>query len=155
MTDPLRRADAWTRNDPIASNDPGLTQDAGWQIGVSRTVPHPLPKVWDLISGPTGLSIWLGPGATLSPTRGTKYTTRDGAVGDVRGYRERDRIRVTCRPPGWDHLTTIQVTVSAKGNQTLLRFHQEWLANPAERSRQRDHWQSIMTRVAGALDSTP
>ncbi|GLW92357.1 SRPBCC family protein [Actinokineospora globicatena] len=155
MTDPLNRADAWTRTDPLAVSDPGLTQDAGWQIGVSRTVPHPLAKVWDLISGPTGISMWLGPGAVLSPTRGTKYATRDGAVGDVRGYRDRDRIRVTCRPPGWDHFTTIQVTVTAKGDKTLLRFHQEWLANPGERARQRDHWTAVMDRVTGALDTTP
>ncbi|GAA3008421.1 SRPBCC domain-containing protein [Actinokineospora diospyrosa] len=156
MTDPLRRADSWTRSDPIAVNDPGLTQDAGWQIGVSRTLPHPLAKVWDLISGTTGISLWLGPGAVLQPTRGSLYATRDGAVGDVRGYRDRDRIRVTCKPSGWDHFTTIQVTVSAKApDKTLLRFHQEWLADSAERVRQRDHWQSVMDRVAGALDSTP
>jgi uncharacterized protein YndB with AHSA1/START domain len=44
--------------------------DVGWQIGVSRTVPHPLPVVWDFISSPGGLALWLGPGADLTPERG-------------------------------------------------------------------------------------
>jgi hypothetical protein len=32
----------------------GLTKDAGWQIGVSRTLPDPPSPVWDFISGPEG-----------------------------------------------------------------------------------------------------
>lgn len=31
----------------------GQTQDAGWQIGVSRTLDHPLERVWDaLVTSP-------------------------------------------------------------------------------------------------------
>nr|WP_026423222.1 SRPBCC domain-containing protein [Actinokineospora inagensis] len=151
----MRGPDTHTRLDPVGTYEPGLTQDAGWQIGVSRTLAQPLAKVWDFISGPTGLTIWLGPGATLTPTRGSRYTTTTGTTGEVRGYRPQDRIRVTCRPAGWDHVTTIQVTLTANGPKTTLRFHQEWLTNAAERTRQRTHWQSILTHIESALQSTP
>lgn len=27
----------------------GKTKDAGWEIGVSRTVPHPIEHVWEML----------------------------------------------------------------------------------------------------------
>ncbi|OXY99400.1 hypothetical protein [Streptomyces sp. 2R] len=30
----------------------GLTQDAGWEIGVSRTIHRPPQAVWEFITGP-------------------------------------------------------------------------------------------------------
>ncbi|MFI6978364.1 SRPBCC domain-containing protein [Embleya sp. NPDC050154] len=126
----------------------GLTKDAGWQIGVSRTLPHPVPVVWDFISSPEGIAIWLGSGAALAPERGTPYRTDAGAAGEVRGYRPQDRIRVT------HGTTTIQVAVAptADGARTMLRFHQERLASAQERERQRTRWEHVMDRVAGVLD---
>lgn len=41
----------------------GKTRDAGWQIGASRTMDHPLARVWTaLVESP---DLWLGPGAYL------------------------------------------------------------------------------------------
>ncbi|ACZ87856.1 hypothetical protein [Streptosporangium roseum] len=48
----------------------GLTEDAGRQIGVSRTPPHLAPVVRDFISRSEGLALWHGPGAVLTPERG-------------------------------------------------------------------------------------
>ncbi|MET8505572.1 SRPBCC domain-containing protein [Streptomyces sp. NPDC014779] len=126
----------------------GLTKDAGWQIGVSRTLPHPPAVVWDFISGPEGIALWLGPGAALAPERGAPYRTADGVAGEVRGYRPGDRIRVT------HGTTTVQVALApaAEGSRTMLRFHQEHLASAEERERRRGHWQDVMDRVAAALD---
>lgn len=124
----------------------GLTKDAGWEIGVSRTLPQSPSAVWDFISGPRGLELWLGTGARLTPERGAPYTTDAGTGGEVRGYRLGDRIRVT-----YGH-TTVQVTVSAAaGGRAVLRFHQERMASAEERERQRAHWQRVMDRIAGAL----
>ncbi|HEV7626427.1 MAG TPA: SRPBCC domain-containing protein [Streptomyces sp.] len=99
----------------------GLTKDAGWQIGVSRTLPLP--------------------GLTLA----------DGTTGEVRGYREGSRIRLTHRPAGAQTETTVQFTVTPRGGACLLRFHQERLAGSAEREEQRRHWQGVMDEVAAAL----
>ncbi|MFE5871837.1 SRPBCC domain-containing protein [Streptomyces roseifaciens] len=129
----------------------GLTKDAGWQIGVSRTLPHPAPAVWDFISSPEGIALWLGPGADLTPERGAPYRTAAGVTGEVRGYRPGDRIRVT------HGTTTVQValtpaTPAADGPRTILRFHQDRLTSAEEREQQRAHWQGVMDRVAAALD---
>lgn len=126
----------------------GLTKDAGWQIGVSRVVPHPATTVWDFISSPEGIALWLGPGAVLAPEQGTPYRTAGGVAGEVRGYRPADRIRVT------HGTTTVQVALAraADGARTVLRFHQEHLASAEERERQRTYWQHVMDQVSTALD---
>ncbi|MGC5342947.1 SRPBCC family protein [Streptomyces sp. DT171] len=126
----------------------GLTKDAGWQIGVSRILPHPATIVWDFISSPEGIALWLGSGAVLAPEHGTPYRTTEGVAGEVRGYRPADRIRVT------HGTTTVQValTPAADGARTTLRFHQEHLASAEERERQRAHWRRVMDQVATALD---
>ena len=38
----------------------GRTKDAGFQIGVSRTVPHDAAAVWELLTSSVGLAVWLG-----------------------------------------------------------------------------------------------
>ncbi len=40
----------------------GLTRDAGWQIGVSRTLPIDLETAWKLLTSRMGLGLWLGEG---------------------------------------------------------------------------------------------
>jgi hypothetical protein len=63
-----------------------------------------------------------------------------------------DRVRLTSRPAGWDHDTTVQVTVSTSASgRTTLRFHQEWPAGPEERARQRARWKDVLAAVERAL----
>ncbi|SDI62735.1 Uncharacterized conserved protein YndB, AHSA1/START domain [Actinokineospora alba] len=131
----------------------GQTKDAGWQIGVSKTVPHPVARVWDFIASPEGTAVWLGPDAELKPEKGFRYETATGVAGEVRSFHEHDRIRLTWRPADWDHDSTVQVAVTANGDRTVLRFHQEWLADAEERERQRAYWKGVMNTVVDALGS--
>jgi uncharacterized protein YndB with AHSA1/START domain len=135
------------------STPTGQTEDAGFEIGVSRTIPVPLEQVWDFLVSREGVALWLGQDVELPTEKGTRYTTADGTTGDLRSFHKQNRIRITWRPQEWDHDTTVQVTVSDNGGKTLLRFHQEWLADTAERSRQRDHWKAIMESVVAALEN--
>jgi uncharacterized protein YndB with AHSA1/START domain len=131
--------------------DVGKTADAGWQIGVSKTVPYPLAEVWEFLSGRDGVEVWLGPGAELPRKAGETYETESGTAGEVRSFRELDRIRLTWRPKDWDHDSTVQVTVSSSGTKTTIRFHQEWLSGPDERAEQREYWKDVIERVSTAL----
>lgn len=71
----------------------------------------------------------------------------------MRGYRELDRIRVTSQIPDSEPETTIQVTVrAAPSGRTTLGFHQERLAVPGERERQRAHWAGVLDRIQERLD---
>lgn len=125
----------------------GLTKDAGWEVGVSRTLPHAPRDVWDFVSGPEGVALWLGAGAELTAEAGAPYATDDGVSGEVRGYRPGEKIRVTYGD------TTVQVAVRpAAGGRAMLRFHQERMSDAAGRERRRAHWQGVMDAVAAALD---
>lgn len=130
----------------------GETKDAGFQIGVSRTIPFPAGTVWDFLVGAEGQAVWLGPGAALTAEKGAPYRTESGISGEVRSFHDHDRIRLTWRPPGRRHETIVQVTVRpAAGDRAALRFHQERLSGPDERAEQRAHWQSVLGAVTEAL----
>ncbi len=133
----------------------GLTQDAGFQIGVSRTLRQPPATVWQFLTSPEGLALWLGDLPTLGSTPGTPYTTTHGTTGELRSYHPGTRIRLTWRPTDWTHDTTLQLTVTPTPTGTLLRFHQERLTTPTERETQRHHWQSVITAVTNTLTPAP
>ncbi|MGP4044828.1 SRPBCC family protein [Streptomyces sp. 2A115] len=126
----------------------GLTQDAGWNIGVSRTLPQPPEAVWEFIASPEGVALWLGEGAVLprAPKKGDTYETKTGVGGEVRGYHPGTRIRVTYGR------TTVQVTVSsAPHGRTVINFHQERMSSAEEREVQRGHWAAVMDEAEGRL----
>ncbi len=99
----------------------GKTKDAGWEIGVSRTVPLTLEEAWARIEDPAS---WLGEEAD-----------------DVRSSHPHDRIRV-----GWQG-TIVQVTVRSAKTGTTVTFHQERLADAEQRERQRTHWAGVLDRL--------
>ncbi len=130
----------------------GQTKDAGWQIGVSKTIGRSAEDVWDFITSAEGVAIWLGEGVTVQPEPGVGYETSDGIRGETRSFREMDRIRLTWQPAGWSHETTLQLAVRASGpGKAMLRIHQERLADAAEREQQRRHWQGVLAELITAL----
>ena len=129
----------------------GKTKDAGWQIGVSITVPYRVEEVWEVLVGASGAAIWLGEGVQLSGEPGQRYCTSDRTRGEVRSYRHGDRIRLTWQPADWDHDTTVQVALQDRGDRTGLRFHQERMLSAAERDQQRQHWRNVAEDLRGVL----
>ncbi|MFD9543620.1 SRPBCC domain-containing protein [Streptomyces sp. NPDC060022] len=125
----------------------GLTQDAGWEIGVSRTLPRTASAVWEFIAGDEGVALWLGSASPLPTEKGAPYRTAGGVEGEIRSYHPGNRIRLT------HGSTTVQVTVSpSPEDRAVLRFHEERLGSAEEREERRAHWQHVMDRVAAALD---
>jgi uncharacterized protein YndB with AHSA1/START domain len=136
----------------VTESPVGLTKDAGWQIGVQRTVRAPIEEVWNYLTSPAGQDVWLGTGARLGDTKGEPYTARDGTRGELRSRRQHDRIRFTWHPRGWDHDSTVQVAVRATPKGTTIRFHQERLASAQERALMRKHWERVAEAVKAALE---
>lgn len=121
----------------------GKTKDAGWQVGVSITVPYRADDVWKVLVSEAGLACWLGGDVRLLGNAGQRYHTSDGTQGEVRSYRTGDRIRLTWWPAGADHDTTVQVAIQDKGDRTGVRFHQERMLGEQEREQQRRHWKQV------------
>jgi uncharacterized protein YndB with AHSA1/START domain len=128
----------------------GLTKDAGWQVGVSRTIPIELDVAWDFLVSPTGLRLWLGE-VTAPLADGAAYETRDGTTGEVRSLRPRDRVRLTWKPEGREQPATVQVAVTPAQRGTTVRFHTERLVSEDERERLRRRWREALDRIEAQL----
>lgn len=138
----------------MSASEVGRTKDAGWQIGVSTTVNHPIERVWAFLTSTQGTAVWLGHGVDVLDEKGQPYETAEGTVGETRSVRPHDRIRLTWQPEGWDHDSTVQVAVTPSGpGRTMLRFHQERLTSAHEREQQRTHWRAVLASVVDAIDA--
>ena len=105
----------------------GLTKDAGWEIGVSRTVPHDPEAVWALLED---VPSWLG-----------------GEPDSVRSHNPHDRMRLASRG------TIVQVVIRQGKTGTSIRFHQEKLQSAEEREAQRTHWKGVIDRLVERLEA--
>lgn len=126
----------------------GETKDAGFQVGVQRTLELPASDAWTLITGSEAREIWLGgsvPDLEFEP--GARAETSDGHEIEIRSVKKPERIRLRWRPPRRPTATTLQLYLLGKGDRTALRFHQEHLANPDERERMKRHWTDVLGRL--------
>ncbi|MDY7100597.1 MAG: SRPBCC domain-containing protein [Actinomycetota bacterium] len=126
----------------------GLTRDAGWQIGVSRTVAADLGAVWDLLVSAEGLALWLGEGVDVPLVTGQQYETAAGTVGEVRSLRPYDRVRITWQPADRPQPATVQIAVRQAANGCSVRFHTERLDSSDEREVMRVHWKRVAAELA-------
>ncbi len=132
------------------SGTTGLTRDAGWQVGVRRTVPAQPDAVWTLLRSREGTEAWLG--GPLEIAVGP-YRLADGTDGEIRVDEPGSHLRLTWRPPGREAPTVVQVRVLPAASGSTIAFHQEWLDGPEEREAMRARWTAAIGRRRGMLDA--
>jgi len=126
----------------------GLTRDAGWEIGVRRTVPVEVDAVWTLLRSPEGTAVWLGGPAAIAVG---PYRLDDGTEGEIRVDEPGSHIRLTWRPPGRGEPTVVQVRVLPARTGATIAFHQERLDGPREREAMRERWTAVIARLREML----
>lgn len=131
----------------------GLTKDAGWQVGVSRTLPVDFDTAWEYLLSPAGLSLWLGDGLAGPLEKGRTYETIEGTTGEIRSLRPGDRVRLTWRPPGRQQEAIVQLVLRPAVTGCSVRFHSERLDSENEREAMRSHWRTILDQLAAAISS--
>jgi uncharacterized protein YndB with AHSA1/START domain len=129
----------------------GKTKDAGWEVGVRKTVDAPLDIVWNFLLG-AGLPLWLG-NTKLVLEKGAPYETDDDIKGTVLSYSEGLRIRLSWQPIEWNHDSTLQLTVKAAMTGTTIAFHQERLSGREERKIMLGHWKDVVQHLDDAIAS--
>jgi uncharacterized protein YndB with AHSA1/START domain len=129
--------------------DVGKTADAGYQIGVRRTLASPEERVWAVLLSPEGLRIWLGGVAEL--VAGKPFAFKDGTSGQVRVHKPWSHLRLTWRHPALERPSVLQVRVIPARTGTTLSIHQEQLAGPAVRADMKAHWEQVINRLAELL----
>lgn len=132
----------------------GETADAGFQVGVQRTLPVAQDDLWERLLAPEGRAVWLGDVEAFDPTPGHRYETAGGTTGEVRTVAPGERLRLTWQPDGREASTTLQLSLACPRNdatRTTLRFHHEKLADADEREAQRERWRVALERLAGLV----
>lgn len=132
----------------------GETADAGYEIGVQRTFPVRSTSLWEFLIAESGIRTWLGDDHEGSLQPGETYAVADGTTGEIRTRKDGERIRLTYRPPERDSATTLQLTVSSSDSsdeKSVLRIHQEKLADSDEREKMRAHWKHVIARIESEL----
>lgn len=127
----------------------GLTKDAGWEVGVRKTMEAPVETVWAFLLG-AGLPLWLG-NTELTLEKGAAYATDDDISGTVLSYTEGLRIRLSWRPGEWNHDSTLQLTVKQVATGTTIGFHQERLSGREERKIMLGHWKEVVQALDDAI----
>jgi uncharacterized protein YndB with AHSA1/START domain len=127
----------------------GQTKDAGWEVGVRKTVDAPVDTVWAFLLG-RGLPLWLG-NTDLTLEKGAGYESDDDISGTVLSYTEGLRIRLSWRPEEWNHDSTLQLTVKEAPTGTTIAFHQERLSGREERKIMLGHWKEVVQQLDDAI----
>src|ERR1700712_3845695 len=127
----------------------GQTKDAGWEVGVRKTVDAPLNVVWTFLLGP-GLPLWLG-NTTLNLEKGAAYETDDDIPGTVLTFTDGSRVRLTWQPGEWNHDSTLQLTLKETATGTTIAFHQERLSGREERKIMLGHWKDVVQQLDDAI----
>jgi len=125
----------------------GQTADAGFQIGVQRTLPVRAEDAWALLTTGGWRDVWLGVVDTLPLEKGARYETTARVRGEVRSVATGRRLRLTWQPADWESPSTLQLYIEAKGDRTAIRVHHERLASEAARVEMRRHWGAILDEL--------
>jgi uncharacterized protein YndB with AHSA1/START domain len=132
----------------------GETADAGFQVGVQRSVGATTTEAWELITSRPEL--WLGEGASVAFDQGARYDVPPGggdpgASGEIRVVKPGNRLRMTWQPQDWPAPATLQVTLStSESGKTAITVHMEKLPDADAREAMRERWRGALERIAAA-----
>ncbi|HEX4923206.1 MAG TPA: SRPBCC domain-containing protein [Bdellovibrionales bacterium] len=132
----------------IGRREEGRNQKGEYSVAASRTMPVAQRELWNALTSPEGVEIWLKVfrGFKLEP--GAKYETRDGAFGEVRTMKAPLRIRMTWQDADWDKPSVLQLYAVARlKGKSVLAIQQEGLSDGRLRDRLREHWKQAMERI--------
>jgi uncharacterized protein YndB with AHSA1/START domain len=125
----------------------GLTKDAGWQMGVRKTLPVPVDDVWSFLFSEEGLAIWLGKVKELNWKKGEEYKTSNGTHGVVRVVNVLSHIRITWKKKDWDNFSTLQMRTVKGKDKTTIVFHQDRLTGSDQRDEMLTHWEKVLDKL--------
>ncbi|MCW3117023.1 MAG: ATPase [Chitinophagaceae bacterium] len=133
------------------TNSVGLTEDAGWQIGVRKTIPASFNEVWDFLFSDKGLSTWLGNTQKDALVINASYKTKEGTGGIVRLLTDHSHIRLTWKKKDWKNVSLLQLRIIPAKNKTTVSFHHEKLQDAQQRKEMKTHWDVVMEKISQQL----
>ena len=149
----MTKQDTFPDASPLRKNQKivGQTKNAGFEIGVRKTLSVSPQNLWGFIISNEGLKLWLHVDKPISWEEGAEYRASDGATGIVRIFTPGSHVRLTWQPGGWPKPSTLQVRVMPNGEKATLSFHQENLTGAEEREQMLHKWAEIVKKIEKEL----
>src|SRR5674476_746066 len=117
-------------------------------IEVSRVVPFPIDKVWQLLTTSSGAEALLGKGAKLG-TKGEPWHSADGSHGVVRSYHPLEQVRLTWHADEHARATLVDLRLTPAGADTRLDLRHERIDDPALGQSLPQRWDEALSRIGG------
>jgi uncharacterized protein YndB with AHSA1/START domain len=118
-------------------------------IEVSRVVPHPIDKVWQVMTTTAGAEALLGSGAQLGG-KGERWRSVDGSHGVVRSYHPMEQVRISWHADEQAPATLVGLHLTSEGESTLLALRQEQIPDVALSQSLQQRWEDALGRIDGA-----
>lgn len=118
-------------------------------IEVSRVVPHPIDKVWQVLTTPAGAEALLGSGAQLG-TKGQPWRSADGSYGVVRSYHPMEQVRLSWHADAQAPATTVDLQLTSEGQGTRLDLRHEHIRDPALSQMLEQRWEDALGQIGVA-----
>jgi uncharacterized protein YndB with AHSA1/START domain len=118
-------------------------------IEVSRVVPLPIDKVWQVLTTTAGAEALLGSGAQLG-TKGEPWHSSDGTHGVVRSYHPMQQVRVTWHADEHAPATLVDLQLTPEGDGTRMGLRHEHIQDVALSQSLQQRWEDALTRIGGA-----
>jgi uncharacterized protein YndB with AHSA1/START domain len=118
-------------------------------IEVSRVVPHPIEKVWQVLTTSAGAEALLGSGAQLG-TKGQPWHSSDGSHGVVRSYHPMEQVRFSWHADDHAPATTVDLQLTSEGEGTRLDLRQGHIADVALSHSLRQRWENALGQIGVA-----
>jgi len=123
-------------------------------IEVSRVVPFPIDKIWQLLITAAGAEALLGSGAKLG-TKGEPWHSMDGSHGVVRSYHPMEQVRLTWHADEHAAATLVDLRLTdlrltAEGSGTRLDLRHERINDAELAGSLRQRWDEALSRIGDA-----
>ena len=133
----------------------GLTKDAGYQVGVRKTIQGSHLDIWNFLLSDRGLSIWLG---NVDPEKlilREEIDLNDGTRVKITRFKLQSHLRMQWSKKSWHTPSRLQLRVIASGyHRTTVAFHQEMLINGVQREEMKRHWKKVVANLEAAFAET-
>jgi len=124
----------------------GQTKHVGFQFGLRKSFKVPVKDAWDFMFSKQGVNTWLGElKGDLALNK--PYKTKSEIEGVVRVFTLDSHIRLSWKLKEWDNLSLVQLRIFGNERKATISFHQEKLANAAQRIEVELHWNNIMSKI--------
>jgi uncharacterized protein YndB with AHSA1/START domain len=123
-------------------------------VEVSRGLPHPIDKVWQVLTTPAGAEALLGKGAQLGG-KGEPWRSADGSHGVVRSYHPLEQVRISWHADEHAPATLVELHLIPEGEGTRLSLRYEEVPDTALGQKLRQRWGDALGRIVDATPGLP